>query len=405
MKLYNICLNILSITATAAKVKPGAQVLIDSQLDLLQGKNVGIISNPTGVLPDLTHFVDYVHDNLKDKINLKAIFAPEQGFRGAQQAGSSDGDSKDEKTGIPVHSIYGNKSAEINEIFDRAGVDTILFDLQDVGARFYTYVWTMSDTMEGIAGTDKQLIVLDRPNPLNGKTVDGPMLHQNHSSFVGRYPIPIQHGMTVGELAEFFNSEIVPKHTDGRKADIKVVWMEGWEREMDYDDTGLFYVMPSINIPTMTSLFTYVGTGLIEGTTLSEGRGTTHPFEIIGAPWMDYHMAQEMNKINLPGVIFAESHFVPTFDDYVNDTCIGVQIYITDRAQFNPIKTSLSIMTKANELYPGNFSITPTNFLKLSGSEYLKDTIEGGRSVDSIIDGYQPELTNFKQRRDGYLHY
>lgn len=391
--------------ARQPKVKPGIQVFLESHLDLVRGKNVGIISNPTGVLPNLTNDVDLMREKFKDEINLKAIFAPEQGFRGAQQAGESDGAYDDEKTGIPVFSIYGNTSKEINEIFESAGVDTILFDLQDVGARFYTYVWTMSDTMEGIAGTDKQLIVLDRPNPLNGKTVDGPILKSNYSSFVGRYAIPTQHGMTVGELARLFNDQFVPKKTDGKRANVEIVWMDGWKRDMYYDDTGLPYVMPSINLPTFDSVLNYAGTCLFEGTTLSEGRGTTHPFEILGAPWMDYHMAEEMNKLELPGVLFAESHYVPTFSKFVNETAIGVQIYVIDREEYNPLQTAIAIMIKAHELYPDNFDFTDSNFLKLSGSTYIKRSILSGKSLDEIVDGWQSDLDKFKKLRSNYLHY
>ncbi|CAN6674857.1 hypothetical protein TRVA0_069S00188 [Trichomonascus vanleenenianus] len=387
------------------KVKPGVLVFLESHLDLVKGRNVGIISNPTGVLPDLTNDVDYIHANLKEKINLKAIFAPEQGFRGAAQAGQSDGAYDDEKTGIPVYSLYGNTSAEINEIFDTAGVDTILFDLQDVGARYYTYIWTMSDTMEGIAGTNKTLIVLDRPNPVNGLTVDGPLVESNYSSFVGRYPIPIQHGMTVGELAKLFNDKYVPNKTGGKTANIEVVWMDGWKRDMYYHDTGLQYVLPSVNLPTLNSVLNYVGTCLFEGTTMSEGRGTTHPFEILGAPWMDYHMADEMTKLDLPGVLFAESYFVPTFDKFEGETAVGIQIYITDRTKFSAIRTTLAIMLKAHELYPKDFAFTDSDFLLLAGSTYIKESVLSGKPVDEIVEGWQAELNGFKKLRRHYLHY
>lgn len=386
-----------------AAVKPGIQVLIDDRLDLLKGKKVGIISNQTGILPDLTGDVDYLTTVLKSQVNLKAIFAPEQGFRGAEQAGYSSGGYVDEESGIMVYSLYECTPAEINQIFDKIGIDTILFDLQDVGSRFYTYIWTMSDTMEAIAGTDKTLIVLDRPNPLGGLDVDGPVVHPGFESFVGRYTIPVKHGMTIGELAIMFNEVFLPKKLN-KTANLQVIWMDHWQRSMYFDETGLPFVFPSVNLPTFNSVLVYPGQGWFEGLNVSEGRGTTHPFEIVGAPFMDFTLSKKLNRNPPPGTHFLEAHFTPTFDDFKNEACSGVQVYIKDRRKYDPIRAALDIITAYRDLYPDKFGFEKT-FDLLTGSEYVREALTAGLSTDAIIEGWQQDLDKFKKIRAKYLHY
>jgi uncharacterized protein YbbC (DUF1343 family) len=383
-----------------SSVKPGIQVLLEQRLDLLKGKNVGIITNQTGVLPDLTLNVDGI---IKSHVNLRAIFAPEQGFRGAEQAGYSSGDYVDAETGIKVYTVYEKSPAEINATFDEAGVDTILYDLQDVGSRFYTYIWTLSDTMEAIVGTNKSLIVLDRPNPIGGVNVDGPVIQPGLESFVGRYPISLVHGMTTGEMAIMFNEVFILEKLN-KKANLEVIWMEGWRRSMYYDETGLPFIFPSVNLPTLESVLVYPGQGLFEGIKVSQGRGTTHPFEIIGAPFIDYTLAKRLNANPPPGTHFLEAHFTPTFREFVNETCTGVQVYVKDRSKYNSIRTALDIITACRDLYPEKFGFGKT-FDLLTGSKSVRDAIVAGFSTDAIIDGWQQDLETFKKLRAKYLHY
>lgn len=392
-------------------VKPGVQVLIENKLNLIQGKKVGIITNPTGVMPDLQHEVDVLAQT--SGVNLVAVFGPEHGFRGTAQAGGSEGYYIDPKTGIPVYDLYGKNRDQIGEIFTKSGVDAVLFDIQDVGSRFYTYIWTMSDSMEAAALAGKEFIVLDRPNPISGIDAEGPVLKPEYSTFVGRLPIAQRHGMTVGELAEMFNQEFLPDRTGGLKVDLKVVPMEGWFRDMYYEDTGLPWVMPSPNMPTVDTAVVYPGTCLFEGTNLSEGRGTTRPFELLGAPYIDGQLAEALNGLSLSGTAFREAYFAPTFSKYSGKTVGGVQLYVTDRRTFDPIRAALTIIVEIKKLYGSNFAwradtwdkVHPYWVDKLTGSDYVRTSIDAGKSVDEIIAGWQADLDAFKAGRAKYLIY
>ena len=391
------------LTAAAGRVKPGIEVLLDSASELtwLQGKTVGIVTNPTGSLPNLVNDV-YVLDS---QINITGIFSPEQGFNGAQQAGSSSGGYVDPQSGISVYSLYAMTPKEMVASFKNSSIDTVLFDLQDVGARFYTYIWTMADIMEAIAGTDITLVVLDRPNPVNGLDVEGPVLNKNFTSGVGLYPIALRHGMTTGELAYMFNDHFVGHHTGGKKASLKVVWMEGWQRDMYYDDTGLPFIMPSANLPTVDSTIVYPGTGLIEGTSISEGRGTTKPFQILGAPFINWHLANKLTKEDLGGVAFREVTFIPTFDKFANETAVGVELFVTDRDAFNPIRVTIAILIKIKELYGNKFQFIDDDFDILAGTDQVRLDIEAGKTTDEVAAGWQPELHAFVELRSKFLHY
>lgn len=391
------------------RVKPGIQVLLEERLGMLRGKKVGIITNPTGVLPDLKHVVDA----LAAKTNLVAIFAPEHGFRGSEQAGEGEGDYLDPRTKTPVYDIYGKDREEIAATFERAGVDTILFDIQDVGARFYTYIWTMSDSMEAAAISGREYVVLDRPNPVTGLEAQGPVLHPEYSTFVGRYPISQRHGMTVAELARMFNAEFVPERTDGKRANLAFVEMKGWSREMYYEDTGLPWVMPSPNMPTVDTAVVYPGTCMFEGTNLSEGRGTTRPFELLGAPYIDWKLSDAVRALDLPGTTFREAYFTPTFSKYQGQTVGGVQVYATDRYEHDPIWTALAIILEVKRLYPDDFEWRydawdpqrPYWIDKLTGSDYVRTSVDAGKSLDEIVAGWQDELNAFRRMRAKYLLY
>ncbi|WP_318263791.1 DUF1343 domain-containing protein [Peribacillus simplex] len=379
------------------KVSPGIEVLLKDEKNVLSGKKVGLITNPTGIDSKLTSIVDLLHDD--PDINLTALFGPEHGVRGDAQAGASVEYYVDEKTGLPVYSLYGKTKKPTPEMLK--DVEVLVFDIQDVGTRYYTYIYTMAYAMEAAKENDIPFIVLDRPNPQGGESVDGPVLEPEFSSFVGLYPIPLKHGMTVGELATFFNKE----YKIG--ADLKVIKMKGWKRDMDYDDTGLPFVLPSPNMPTVSTTFVYPATGLIEGTNVSEGRGTTKPFELIGAPYINSdELAGKLNALRLPGVKFRAASFTPTFSKHAGKLSHGVEIYITDRDEFKAVPTGLHIIKTIQDLYPGDFEfLAANNFNLLIGNGWIMSRIKEGSTVNEILKEYQVRQDAFKKVRKNYLLY
>ncbi|MBD1378953.1 exo-beta-N-acetylmuramidase NamZ family protein [Metabacillus arenae] len=384
------------------QMKLGVEVLLDEELELLKGKNVGLITNPTGVDKELNSVADRLYEN--SNVNLVALYGPEHGVRGDAQAGQYVEQYTDERTGLPVYSLYGQTRKPTPEMLEN--VDVLLFDIQDVGTRFYTYIYTMAYAMEAAAENDVEFIVLDRPNPLGGIQVEGPVLHQDYSSFVGLYPIPLRHGMTVGELALLFNQEFEIG------ADLEVVEMKNWKRSMDYHDTGLEWVMPSPNMPTLDTAFAYPGSAWIEGTNVSEGRGTTKPFELIGAPFMNsFDTAKALNDLNLPGVTFRAASFTPTFSKHASKLSHGIQIHVSDYDLYEPVKTGLSIIKTIHNLYPEEFQFSPENskgqsfFDLLVGNGWIREEIEKGSSVKKIEQMWKAELNDFKEIREDYLLY
>lgn len=379
------------------KVSPGIEVLLKEEKNVLSGKKVGLITNPTGIDSKLTSIVDLLHDD--PDINLTALFGPEHGVRGDAQAGASVEYYIDEKTGLPVYSLYGKTKKPTPEMLK--DVEVLVFDIQDVGTRYYTYIYTMAYAMEAAKENDIPFIVLDRPNPQGGETVDGPVLEPEFSSFVGLYPIPLKHGMTVGELATLFNKEFKIG------ADLKVIKMKGWKRDMDYDDTGLPFVLPSPNMPTVSTTFAYPATGLIEGTNVSEGRGTTKPFELIGAPYINSdELAGKLNALRLPGVKFRAASFTPTFSKHAGKLSHGVEIYITDRKEFKAVPTGLHIIKTIQDLYPGDFEfLAANNFNLLIGNGWIMSRIKEGTTVNEILKEYQVKQDAFKKVRKNYLLY
>ncbi|MFC1287942.1 exo-beta-N-acetylmuramidase NamZ family protein [Bacillus paralicheniformis] len=379
-----------------AKVSPGIEVIMKKQ-SILKGKRVGLITNPTGVNSALISSIDLLHQ--APGIELTALYGPEHGVRGDAQAGDKVDSYIDEKTGLPVYSLYGDTRKPTPEMLKN--VDVLLFDIQDVGTRFYTYIYTMAYAMEAAKENGIPFIVLDRPNPQNGLKVEGPVLDPNYSSFVGMYPIPLKHGMTAGELAKLFNDEF------NIGADLTVIKMKGWKRQMFFEDTGLPFVLPSPNMPTPDTGIVYPGTGLIEGTNMSEGRGTTKPFELIGAPYMkSTELAEKLNGLKLPGVRFRAASFTPTFSKHQNKLCHGVELYVTNRSAFKSVNTGIAIIKTVHDLYPNDFEFLPSgNFNRLIGNGWVKTMIEQGASIDEIVKKYEAEQKRFMNIRKKYLLY
>jgi uncharacterized protein YbbC (DUF1343 family) len=312
---------------------------------------------------------------------------------------------RDPDTDFPVHSLYGKIRRPTAEMLN--DIDVLIFDLQDVGTRVYTFIYTMAYCMEACATERKPMIVLDRPNPVNGTQMEGNLLDPKYSSFVGLYPIPMRHGMTVGELALMFNSEI--------RCDLTVVEMENWQRDYWYDQTGLPWVQPSPNLPTLDSVTAYPGLVLVEGTHLSEGRGTTRPFEYVGAPFINSSKyAERLNAIELPGVRFRPAYFEPTFQKWAGKMCGGVQLHVTDRGIFKPYLTGIALISAAQTLYPESFrwrdppyeyELEKMPIEILSGSSDLPRMIESDTPLDLIRQSWQEDISFFTHRRKPYLLY
>ncbi|MDH4258296.1 MAG: DUF1343 domain-containing protein [Candidatus Aminicenantes bacterium] len=409
------------------KVKLGIEVFLEKHLDLVEGKRVGLVTNPTGVNSRLETSVDLFYKN--PKINLVALYGPEHGVRGNAQAGEYvpfyiDTRYDIPEYSIPVFSLYGQslkpakgmfkdideymrsfdtqKVGKIPEHSMVESIDVLIFDIQDVGTRIYTYVATMAYCMEASAENDIEFIVLDRPNPINGISMEGPLLeYPEYSSFVGLYPVPVRHGMTMGELANYFNDKFLQK-----KASLTVIPMQGWRREMWHDETSLPWIIPSPNMPALDTATVYPGQVFLEGTNVSEGRGTTKPFELFGAPWIDgYSLTKELNRLNLPGVKFREAWFTPTFSKYKGELCGGAEIHVVDRNQYRSFDSSLFIIKTILEMYPENFKFHTEYFDKIIGTSKIREAIEEGTEVRDIISIYQEELSRFSKQRESYLLY
>jgi len=408
----------------AKGVKLGVEVFLESRLDLIKGKKVGLITNPTGVDSQLRSDIALFRQN--PDVELVALYGPEHGVRGNAQAGEYVPFYFEDKYKIPVFSLYGQSfkpapgmlknideymrsfdtdstgSGKIPESAMVKDVDVMIYDIQDVGTRIYTYETTMAYVLQACAESGTPFIVLDRPNPINGTVMEGPILeYPEFSSFVGIYPIPVRHGMTVGELARLYNDQFLQK-----KADLTVIPMQGWKREMWYDETGLPWVIPSPNMPTVDTAIVYPGQVYFEGTNVSEGRGTTRPFEVFGAPWIDgYELARKLNGLNLPGVKFREAWFTPTFSKFSGLLCGGAQIHVIDRNLYRPLETALHIIKTIRDIYPGKFEFHPDYFDKVMGTAKVREALEKGVAVREIVAGFKPGLEKFFEKRKPYLLY
>ncbi|MEU6574568.1 DUF1343 domain-containing protein [Streptomyces sp. NPDC046805] len=383
---------------TGNGLRTGFEHLAADGYALLDGQKVGIVTNPTGITRDVRHIVDVMHAD--PHMRLTAVFGPEHGFRGTAQAGGSEGRYDDPATGLPVYDTYLKSGRPLADVFTASGVDTVVFDIQDVGARFYTYIWTLYDCMEAAALAGKRFVVLDRPNPVSGRSADGPVLHKEFATFVGRQPIAQAHGMTVAELARLFNGEFL-----STPVPLETVLMTGWKRPDFYDASGLPWVPPSPNMPTPDTALVYSGTCLFEGTNLSEGRGTTRPFELLGADGIDGRWAAAANELGLPGVRFREAYFAPTFSKFQGKTVGGVQIHVDDRAAYDPVRTGIALLVTAKKIWSG-FTWRSDNWIdKLTGSTQVRTMIDAGAGTDEVVAAWQDELAAFRRVRKEYLHY
>ena len=378
-------------------VESGLEVLVRRRPALMRGRRIGLLAHQASVDRRLAHAADLLGD--VRGVKLAALLAPEHGLWGAPQDHARVAGTRDAATGLPVWSLYGERREPTVAML--RGLDVLVVDLQDVGSRYYTYNWTMALAMRVCASVGVRVVVLDRPNPLGGVVVEGNVGDPAFASFVGLYPLAVRHGMTIGELASYLNRE----HAIG--ADLTVVPMTGWRRGMLWEDTGLPWVAPSPNMPTPDTARVYPGGCLIEATNLSEGRGTTRPFE-----WHRYAAALE--RLRLPGVRFRPARFLPTFQKWAGRLCGGVQVHVTDRARFKPFLTGLAEIAVARRLAPRQFAWRrpPYEFEKrllpidiLCGTDGVRKAIEGRRPLSAIERAWQRELERWKRRRQTYLRY
>lgn len=387
-------------------VRHGLIRFLDGAVENYRGLRLGLVSNSTSV--------DYTCEHTMHRLlahpaaTLSAVFGPQHGLFGHTQDNMVEWHSyRDPASGLPIYSLYGETRIPTEEMLDN--IDAMVFDIQDVGARYYTFIYTMANTMKACARDDKKMIVLDRPNPITGLHVEGSTIKPGYTSFVGMYPILNRHGMTCGELARMFNDAF------GIGCDLDVVPLEGWKRSMWADQTGVPWVLPSPNMPTLDTATVYPGMCLIEGTNLSEGRGTTRPFEIMGAPFIEPRkLLKRLVGYHLPGVRFRELMFRPTFQKFKGEACGGVQIHVTDRDRFEPLLIAVAILKAVRELYPKQFQwkLPPYEyeyvklpFDILAGSSELRREIETGVELADIKARWIKEEQEFLKKREPYLLY
>lgn len=376
-----------------ASVQTGIDVLQADNFKLLQGKRIGLISNHSGLNLDGISTVKLLHD--AKGFDLVAVFSPEHGFTGLlDEEGIAD--HLDSETGIKIYSLYGKTRRPTAEML--SGIDTLVFDIQDIGTRFYTYISTMGYAMQVAAEMHIDFIVLDRPNPINGISVSGPMLDKGSESFVAFHSLPIRHGMTIGELAKMFAAEL------NLKLNLQVVSMQGWQRKTYLDATRLRWVNPSPNIRNLTQAILYPGIGLLETTNLSVGRGTAAPFEFFGAPWIDKALlTKTLNDLDLPGVHFSARTLTPTSSKFSGEACHGVNIKITDRAQFDSVFSGLNIALVLHALFPEDWDLSAYN--KLLGNIATWQAVKKNAAPDKILAMNKADLEAFLLRRSEYLLY
>jgi len=387
-------------------VRLGIERLIDERLDLLGGERVGLICNQSSVDHGLRHAADLLYGH--QEINLTALFGPQHGIRGDVQDNMVEtAHAFDKRTGLPVYSLYSETREPTEEMLK--DVDVLVFDMQDVGCRIYTFVYTLANCMRAARRLGKRVIACDRPNPIGGEKVAGTVLELEFASFVGQFPIATRHGMTVCELAHLFNDHF------GLGCELETVLMEGWERGLWLDESDAPWVMPSPNMPTLDSATVFPGTVHVEGTQLSEGRGTTKPFELVGAPFIEAEAyAQSLTGLGLHGVHFRACGFQPTFQKHAGRGCGGVQIHVTDREAFEPVIAGVATIKVAYDLYQEQFSwkeppyeyvYDKNPFDVISGTDKLRAAIERGDSLESIAASWAAELEEFKRLRKNYLLY
>lgn len=387
-------------------VKLGLEKGLEEKQELLKGLRVGLICNQASVNHQFRHAADLFFEH--PDLDLAALFGPQHGIRGDVQDNMIEtAHSVDKLTGLPVYSLYSETREPTLEMV--SGVDALVFDLQDVGGRVYTFIYTMANAMKACARYGKKMFVMDRPNPIGGVAVEGSLLEKGHESFVGMFPIPMRHGLTVGELAGFFNKEFEIN------CELEVITMDNWAREDFYDETDAPWVMPSPNIPTVDTTVVFPGTVYFEGTQISEGRGTTRPFEIVGAPYISSNeYADVLNSLELSGVTFRAVEFIPTFQKHMQKLCGGVFVHVTDREIFEPVITGIAMVKTAFDLYPNNFEWknTPYEYVYdrnpfdvIAGTTKLSEAFRQGIELKEIKNSWRKDAEDFQQKREKYFLY
>jgi uncharacterized protein YbbC (DUF1343 family) len=388
-----------------ARVRSGLDVLASRLSTLLRGRRIGLLCHQASVTDDLTHAAAAIAR--LSGVRLACLFAPEHGLAGAAQDHAWVASSRERRKGVPVWSLYGRRLAPTDAML--RGLDALVVDLQDIGARYYTFVWTTALAMRACGAAGIPVIVLDRPNPLGGLRIEGNLPDPRYASFVGLYPLPARHGMTIAELAAYLNE------AHGLGCDLTVVPMSGWRRAMAWKDTGLPWVAPSPNMPTPDTAVVYPGGCLIEGTNLSEGRGTTRPFELVGAPFLDgERLARALDRRRLPGARFRAAGFEPAFHKWKGRRCGGVQVHVTDPARFKPFATYVALIAEARRQAPRHFRWRrpPYEFERrklpidlLCGGEGIRRAIEGGVPLARLEAGWRAGLARFARARRPHLLY
>ena len=390
--------------ASVPRVLPGIDVLLEDSLHLVEGARIGIITNHTGVdragRSTIDRLVGAEAVDLVTLFDLVALYSPEHGIRGSEGAGERVESGRDSKTGLPVHSLYGSTQKPTADMLE--GVDVLLFDIQDIGTRYYTYVSTMALGMEAAGESGIPFIVLDRPNPIGGTRVQGNVLSPEFSSFVGMYPVPMRHGMTPGELARMFVGEF------GLDVELHVVPVDGWERELSFEESGLPWIGPSPNMPTIESATHYAGTCLFEGTNLSVARGTDRPFQQVGAPWLDGELlAERLSARGVPGVRFEAVTFTPESPDdgkFDGEAVHGVRLVALDE-DYDPTLAAVAMLVEARRMSGERWAWRESHFDRLAGTDRLRLAVEAGRSVAEIREGWDTALATFMRMRERYLLY
>ena len=388
------------------KIVLGIEKLCRSRLDLLKGGRVGLVCNQASVDHDLNHSADLLGS--LEGVKLTALFGPQHGIRGDVQDNMVETPhALDRETGLPVYSLYSETREPTERMLEE--VDLIVCDLQDVGCRIYTFVYTIANCMRAARRLGKRVIVCDRPNPIGGLGLEGNILDPEFESFVGQFPLPTRHGMTACELSKMFNEHW------GIGCDLEVLTMEGWSRELWFEETDAAWVLPSPNMPTLDSASIFPGTVHLEGTQMSEGRGTTRPFEIVGAPYVEAgELARHLEGFGLPGVKFRATNFLPTFQKHAGVTCGGVQVHVLDREAYRPVLTGVAIVKSCFDLYgesfrwkepPYEYVFDKNPFDVIAGTDSLRGAIERGDSLDAIKDSWQEGLEAFEKTRAEYMLY
>ena len=384
---------LLSSAATRAGVMTGIDVLVADGFGPLAGARVGLITNHTGVDSDRVSTIRRLHD--ATNVELVSLFRPEHGIAGRLDIPVID-DSTDHETGLRIHSLYGETRQPTAPML--ADIDTLVFDIQDIGTRFYTYISTLNLALEAAAEHGLRVVVLDRPNPIGGRVVAGPVLDPDKISFVGTHPIPVRHGMTVGELAGLFVAE------RGLEVDLTIVRLQNWTRDMLFDATGLEWIDPSPNMRSLEAALLYPGIGLLETTNLSVGRGTATPFELIGAPWLDgERLAEQLTSLGLPGIAFRAVRFTPDASVFAGTACPGVGFEITDRKRFEPVVTGLAIALLLRTHYPDAWDVE--RYGRLLGNGATLDAVIRNTPLAATIEVFTPALDDFRSRRQRFLLY